>query len=188
MNEEVRKYWEGFPEAPASDTFKWLDEDGFEHMTTVRAWTASSLVEMIGRAKEAIKTVGGKTIAPRIGQAPSAEPVMVQVRDENGLPLVDQERNPILEKIEGANVYTVEGVGHGKTTNGKDVLKVFTVEKEEFISRKYGINCFHAPEQYKDFKTWPVDTKYSPKEGATHVVIRAPGGDSKYPQVVEFRA
>jgi hypothetical protein len=183
----LQEYWKGFPEAPFSDTFKWVDADGFEHMTTVRGWGDKSLSEGIAKAKALITSQNGKP-AGKFSPAPSAEPVMVQMTDENGTPLVDQNQEPIREKIDGARVYTVEGVAHSKTTNGKDVLKVFTVEREEFISRKYGVTCFHAPAPYKDFKNWPVDTKYGPKEGAMHVVITAPSEASKYANVVEFRA
>lgn len=121
-------------------------------------------------------------------EAPAPEPVRVPMIDENGTPLVDQNQQPIMETIDGASVYTVKAVAHVKTQSGKEALAVFTTENEEWISRKYGMKCFHAPEEYKDFKSWPLDAQYAPKDGARHVVVRPPSGDSKYPQIVSFRA
>ncbi|RPJ29427.1 MAG: hypothetical protein EHM33_00850 [Chloroflexi bacterium] len=151
--------------------------------------TAEKIVKVTDAAIEAFKELRKNYPRPVLQPAPASEPVMAQVYEPaTGLPLVDENQQPVKEKIDGANVYTVEGVSHGTTQSGKDVLCVFTVEKEEFISRKYGVKCFHAPAIYKDFKNWPVDTKYGPKEGGMKVVIRAPKGDSKYADVVEFRA
>ena len=42
-----QEYFSGFPEAPASDTFRWVDNLGNEHMTTLRAWTAEGLSSTI---------------------------------------------------------------------------------------------------------------------------------------------
>lgn len=183
----AKDFWQGFPEAPFSDTFKWVDGDGYEHMLTIRGWEGGAMLKAVEKAKEFIANLGGKP-AGRLSPAPAAEPLMITVRDENGTPMVDADQQPIQEKIDGAKVYTVEGVAHGQTSGGKDVLKVFTVEREEFISRKYGVTCFHPPVQYKDCKDWPVDAKYAPADGARHVVIRAPKEGSKYADVVEFRA
>jgi hypothetical protein len=182
----MQDYWKGFPEAPATDTIKWVDMNGFDHFTTIRAWTPSSLKKAVDEFISRVVAEGGKSIS-QLAPAPSAEPVMVQMRDENNTPIVGVDQKPIMEKIDGAKVYTIEGVAHDKTSGGKDVLKVFTVEQESFISRKYGVTCFHAPVEYKDFKNWPVGSKYGPKEGAMHVIIKAPEGDSKYANIVDFR-
>lgn len=184
----AKDFWQGFPEAPFSDTFKWIDAEGYEHMLTIRGWEGGAMLKAVEKAKEFISGLGGKPVG-KFSPAPTAssEPVMVPMTDENGTAIVGLDHQPIMEKVENAKVYTIEGVAHDKTSNGKDVLKVFTVEQESFISRKYGVNCFHAPAQYKDFKNWPTGAKYAPKDGATHVVIKAPEGDSKYANIVDFR-
>lgn len=70
----LQEYWRGFPEAPFSDTFKWIDADGFEHMTTVRGWGDKSLSEGITKAKALIQYNGGKPAGNRPPQAPAANP------------------------------------------------------------------------------------------------------------------
>lgn len=80
MNEQqeqkvtLQDYWRGFPEAPFSDTFKWVDADGFEHMTTVRGWGDKSLSEGITKAKALIEYNGGKPAGNRAPQAPAPTP------------------------------------------------------------------------------------------------------------------
>lgn len=56
----LQDYWRGFPEAPFSDSFRWVDADGFEHLTTVRGWGDKSLSEGISKAKVLIQYNGGK--------------------------------------------------------------------------------------------------------------------------------
>jgi len=43
----AQEYWKGFPEAPYSNTFKWVDAGGFEHMTTIRAYSPKTLLGQI---------------------------------------------------------------------------------------------------------------------------------------------
>ena len=56
------EYWKDFPEAPASSTFKWLDTDGFEHMTTFRAYSGSTLMGVVDKFIAEIKDKGGKPL------------------------------------------------------------------------------------------------------------------------------
>jgi len=77
MTEEHKKvtpqeYWQGFPEAPASDTVKWVDKDGFEHMTTLRAWTGDGLYQQIAKFVANVKDTGGRTTVPVHAPAPVA--------------------------------------------------------------------------------------------------------------------
>ena len=59
MTEEKKvtpqEYWAGFPEAPASDTVKWIDKDGFVHMTTIRTWSIEGLAERISKLEDRVK-------------------------------------------------------------------------------------------------------------------------------------
>lgn len=70
----LQEYWKDFPEAPFSDTFKWVDEDGFEHMTTVRGWGDKSLSEGINKAKALIQYNGGKPAGHRATPAAAPQP------------------------------------------------------------------------------------------------------------------
>jgi len=70
-----QEYFKDFPEAPFSDTFKWLDLDGFEHMVTIRSWSSNSGIQAVNKAKDEIKAIGG--IAPankQLPQAPAPKP------------------------------------------------------------------------------------------------------------------
>jgi hypothetical protein len=176
-------YWKGFPEAPASDTFKWVDAKGFEHMTTIRSWSVSGLVTQIAELSSDVQEAGGK---PHGGALPAK--AQVQERDENGTPVVDPDGKPVMANLpDGTRLYTVKFVFHDQTKSGKDVLKVVTEEKP--YSTKYGVSCFHPPAAYSGWKSWAVgpDYKQPPVTGALQVVIRDPQGDSKYADVIEFR-
>lgn len=70
----LQDYWKDFPEAPFSDTFKWIDSDGFEHMTTVRGWGDKSLSDGINKAKALIQYNGGKPVSNRAQPAAAPQP------------------------------------------------------------------------------------------------------------------
>lgn len=75
--QDPREYWKDFPEAPFSDSFKWVDEQGFEHLSTVRGWQFSALMTTIQRAESSIIDFGGKpiiTIRPTAPAAPAPAP------------------------------------------------------------------------------------------------------------------
>jgi hypothetical protein len=81
----LQEYWKGFPEAPLSDTFKWVDEDGFEHMTTVRGWGDKSLSAGLAKVKALIQDNGGKPVRARAPEAPSPTPdAAVKIALEEG--------------------------------------------------------------------------------------------------------
>lgn len=101
---------------------------------------------------------------------------------------VNADTEPHYEEIDGAKVFTVAQVFHDKTKNGKDVLKVVTVEAP--YATKFGVSCFHPGPEFDGWKNWPIGgkdpVKYAPPAGATHVVIR-PAPEGGYPDVIEFR-
>lgn len=184
----IQEYFAGFPEAPASDTFKWTDGAGFEHMTTIRQWSGSTLYEQVAKMVARVLETGGKPA----GFAPP--PVnTIPVRDENGTPVVDGNTGqPVMTDLpEGVHLYTVAGLVHDKNKDGtKDILKVFTVEQP--YHKGYGVSCFHPPAELKGFIAWAVTSKdnkamYAPPETCKHVLIRDPKADSKYADVVDFR-
>lgn len=188
-NKTPQEYWKDFPEAPFSDTFKWTDGNGFEHMTTIRGWQFSSMYQSIAKAETHILETGGKPVNSKLPAPQSTIPVT----DETGIPVVDGNTGkPVTTNLpEGVHLFTVSGLVHDKNKDGtKDLLKVFTVEAP--YNKGYGVTCFHAPPELKGFTSWAVTSKenkamYAPPENLKHVLIRDPKGEGKYPDVVEFR-
>jgi len=187
---DPREYWQGFPEAPFSDSFKWIDTQGFEHLSTVRGWQFSTLLTTIQRATAHIAEIGGLPPSKVVIAPPQAT---IPVRDENGTPVVDGNTGqPVMTTLpQGVRLYQVSGLAHDKTKNSKDVLKVWTVE--EPYNKGYGVSCFHPPAEIGAWKSWPLmsrdnKVRYGAPIGFTHVLIRDPQKDGGYPDVLEFRA
>ena len=100
-----QEYFAGYPEATASDTFKWIDKHGFEHMTTLRTWTHGGLKKIVDEFVNAQLADGAKVERP-IPPAPTAQ---VQDRDATGLPIVDGEGKPVMIGLpEGVKIYNVK--------------------------------------------------------------------------------
>jgi hypothetical protein len=66
-----QEYYKGFPEAPFSDTFKWTDADGYEHMITCRSWSENSLLQAVDKAKKQIKEREGVPANSKSAVAPA---------------------------------------------------------------------------------------------------------------------
>jgi hypothetical protein len=181
--QETKEYWKDFPEAPVSDSFKWVDPQGFEHLSTLRAWSPSNLISQYSKFQAAILALDGKPINSRPQPMPKQE--MVQEKDEQGLPVVDPDGNPILQPAPaGERNYNVAAFFHDKTKNGKDVLKVVTVEQP--YNTKYGVSAFHGgPEGWKNWALG-VENKYAPTKGFLKVAIKDPDDFNKYPEILSF--
>lgn len=130
----------------------------------------------------------GWSIVPPQGAQPKTT---IPVRDEQGLPVVDGEQKPVFTELPpGVKLYTVQHLMHGKTKpneknpTGMDVVNVITIEAP--YNTKYGVKCFH-PTGLDNWKTWVQDAPQVPLPGFFHVLIRDPQGESKFPEVVEFR-
>lgn len=183
QKQTAKEFFEGFPEAPVSDTFKWVDNKGFEHMTTLRGYAVSAVFKLIDETGTVILENGGKIPNPRPSQT-------VQERDENGTPVIDGDGNPVMTNLpKGTGLYNVKQLFHGKTQNGKDFLGVVTVETPH--NRKWGVKCFHPGNSVSGWQSWPVGENdpiyYAPPETAKRVIIREAKDTGSYPDVVEFR-
>lgn len=184
--EETKKYFEGFPESPASDTFKWVDAHGYEHMLTLRAWHVKPLMNAIEEAQVVIAEIGGKPISTQSKVSPA--PPMVQEKDETGTPVVDQEGNPVMSPVNmlpGEVLCTIKGFYHGQTKAGKDALKVVLEDKP--YNGKYGHYVFKPP--FGDWQKWAVagdPPGLFQVPGYGHAILRPPEGDGKYPEIVGF--
>lgn len=185
----LQEYWQGFPEAPFSDTFKWVDADGFEHMTTVRGWGDKSLSEGITKAKALIQYNGGKPANSR-APMPTPENDKIQLRTEDGLPVVDAEQKPVMVGLPaGTHLFTVKEVYHDTNKGGdKHILKVVLTESYEHGNGKYGVSCFHPGPEFTGWRDWPIGQRFSPPVQAAKVLIRDPKEGGRYADVVEFRA
>jgi hypothetical protein len=71
----IQEHFAGFPEAPASDTFKWVDGVGIEHMTTIRAWSGGTVYSEVSKFIQNVIETGGRSAAlqpaPKPAQAPA---------------------------------------------------------------------------------------------------------------------
>jgi hypothetical protein len=120
------------------------------------------------------------------GKMPEPPVQKIQERDETGAPVVDENHEPkMVDLPHDVHVFTVSQVFHDQTKGKMDVMKVVTVEKP--YNTKYGVTCFHPPEQFEGWRSWTIGTRFSPPVGAGHVVIRDPSGEAKWADVVEFR-
>lgn len=185
----LQEYWKGFPEAPFSDTFKWVDADGFEHMTTVRGWGDKSLSEGIVKAKALITYNGGKPVG-KPAAMPPAETQKVQATTEDGTPVIDGDQKPVMVPLpQGAHLFTVKEVYHDTNKDGdKHMLKVVINEQEyQYSNKKYGISCFHPGPEFAGWMDWTVGNRFAPPIKAAKVLVRDPKPGGKYADVVEFR-
>jgi len=185
LMDAVHEYYKGFPEAPASDSLKWTDPQGFEHLSTVRAWSPEKLFKAIEHLQALILGADGKPM----GQAKPA-PAKIQERDDSGLPVVDPEGQPVMINLPpNTHLFTVKGFYRGQNKDKtKDFLKVVVEEKP--YNSKYGLAVFHTP--FKEWENWPIAAEgtpglFTPDTKYGHVVIRDPEGDSKFPEILEFR-
>jgi hypothetical protein len=86
--DKAKEYWKEFPEAPFSDSFKWTDVHGFEHLTTVRGWTFPAMMTSLERAASAIFDLQGKPAGVRTPAAQPQEPSRQPI-DDSGHELPD---------------------------------------------------------------------------------------------------
>lgn len=183
---KAQEYWKGLGEAPYSSSFKWVDGAGFEHLSTCRAWSGQDLYDNTARLIAHIQETGGypagKAPAPNAPQN-SVDAAFPPIGDAPG------RNEPTYEELDGSKIYTVAQVFHDQTKNGKDVLKVVTVEPP--FNTKFGVACFYPGDAFAGWKNWQIGgkdpIKYAPPAGAGHVVIQPPAGDNKYANVLEFR-
>ena len=184
--EDTKKYFEGFPEAPASDSFKWVDPQGFEHLTTIRAWHIKPLLNTYVEAQIAILELGGKPISSQQKVTPAP---VTQIQEKvDGLPVTDPDGNPSMINLPpGTALYSIKGFYHGKNKAGdKDFLCVVVNEKPH--NGKYGHKVFHPP--FSDWKAWQVagdPPGLFSVPGYGHVVIRDAAEGEKYPEIVDLR-
>lgn len=140
--EKTKEYWKEFPEAPFSDSFKWIDKNGFDHISIARGWTFPALMTSIERATTAILEAGGKSLyatppAAATANPPPAEPTRQPI-DDGGNELPDV-------KTARAGRLSVE------MKDGKYFYKVMdAVFMPGEKSTKYGINVW--PEVLKAAK------------------------------------
>lgn len=187
--QETKDYWSGFMEAPVSDSFKWVDPQGFEHLSTLRAWSPSNLISQFTKFQSALLAMDCKPISSqqKVTPAPAAQ---IQERDDLGLPVIDGDGKPSMINLpQGVAVYTIKGFYHGNNKAGdKDFLCVVVNEKPH--NGKFGHKMFHPP--FNDWKAWPISTGDTPGlfsvPGYTKAVIQDPEEGKKYAEVLELRA
>ena len=145
-----QEYWKGFPEAPASDTFKWVDAKGFEHMTTLRAWSADGLEKQISTFSEYIEEAGGKNVRDSFAKGPNPFDAPQETRTA-----LDDSGNEITIKS-----LTVEKVDVSMA-NGKTYYKVMGAPLT-----KFGVNVW--PEVFANAGFATLDPQNPPNVVGWH--------------------
>lgn len=181
--EDPRQYWQGFPEAPYSDSFKWTDDKGFEHLSTVRGWTFRAILSSIQKAEQAILEMGGRPAgkeprpeAPKM--APPEEP------DPHEPRYVDPAE---LELRPGQHLFHVKELFRDKTNDGsKYMLKVVLEEPYEYGNGKWGISYFKTDGVYAGWTKWELGKRYAPSREGAKVIVEDPKPGGKYANVVAF--
>lgn len=181
-----------------SDSFRWLDSSGFEHISTIRAESWERLAYALAEAEGGILEVGGKPLISAnlrptnepLPRADAPETGKVQERDETGTPVVDGNGKAVMIDLpDGTHLFTVKEVFHDTNQGGdRHMLKVVLEEQSyAHANGKYGISCFHPESHFPKWKQWEVGKRYAPPATAAKVVIRDPKPGGKFADVVEFR-
>lgn len=140
---KLQKYWEGFPEAPASDTFKWVDSHGFVHMTTIRAWAAASLLDFTAEFCGKVLEQGGKPLT-------DDKPVRPDAPTRSEMPQTADGKKPYTEKPVPQSELPddLPGASEGAGEYFKHDFDYFVVEPKP--DNKATVKF------YKDGLKWPV--------------------------------
>lgn len=141
--QEAKAYWQSFPEAPFSDSFKWVDGAGFEHLTTVRGWNFSGLYQSLAKATAQITETGGKPAGnPRPPQAPPPDmPKAAQEAMQEG----DNEAAAAIQA-------SIEDVGEppaGKAWKTMDINRVVISALPDDL---YTLECYSPGHKWPDLK------------------------------------
>jgi hypothetical protein len=117
MNEQTvtpQEYFKGFPEAPTSDTIKWTDKHGIEHMTTIRAWSPEGLIQAVdrfisarfesGEAKEPAK--------PAVTPAPAAPATQKAATTDTGVNTMAIKKMTVAPQADGKVKIGLYADGH----------------------------------------------------------------------------
>ena len=94
-----QEYWKDFPEAPVSSTFKWTDADGYEHMTTFRAYSGGTILQVIDKFKSELAAIGGIPATYKKQAPEKTDAKLDWMRDGDGKPVIDKGKMILL--VEG---------------------------------------------------------------------------------------
>lgn len=170
-----------------SDTFRYLDPAGFEHMVCVKAVTWEGLQILLQEARTDLVSNNNKPLISsnlRITNEPlpSAEsaPRTVPARDGGD----------VIALPPDVHLFTVKELFHDTNQDGTyHMLKVVIEEQDyQYANGNYGISCFHPESAYPNWQKWQVEQRKSPSENADMVLVRDPQGKSKRAEVIEFRS
>lgn len=173
-------------EAKASVNFYGVTKAGWNCQFTLRDDDENNLML---RFKDFVQFLNSAQVTPKqVGQPTPKDPPQqkIQMHDSSGLPVVDQEGNPVMENLPpGVHIFTISKLAHGKTKSGKDVLKVWINEEYEFCG-KYGMNAFSDGGMINGWEEWPIDTPFNP-QGVSKVIVRDPKDGGKYANIESFQ-
>jgi len=114
----AREYFSSFPEAPVSDTLKWIDSDGYEHLLTIRGYSVSSVMKVIAETRLAIAEQGGKPPSKNLAPAaPAPQP------DKPAQIALEEGNKPLAAKLQ-AQADAVPPAPNGEAWNVYDAVFV----------------------------------------------------------------
>jgi hypothetical protein len=184
--EDPRSYWAGFPEAPYSDSFKWIDDKGFEHLSTVRGWSFPAMLSSLQKAEQVILDTGGKPIISKENRPAPEAPKLEAPASQN--PNEPRYVDPAeLELKPGQHVFTVKEVFRDKNGDGsKYMLKVVLEEQYQYGNGKWGISYFKTDGAYAGWTKWELGKRFAPSREAGRVIVEDPKPGGKFANIVAF--
>lgn len=179
---------------PYHDSFRWLDGNGFEHITSISAPDWDTLAYLIGEAEGGIVNSNGKALISvnlrptNEPAAPAPQPAKIQEHDENGTPVVTPDGKPVMVDLpDGTRIFSIKEIFHDTNQDGtKHMLKVVLNERYDHGNGKYGINCFHADDVYPGWRNWQKGQRFAPSPDAAKVIVRDPEPGKKWANIVKF--
>lgn len=170
-----------------SDTFRYLDPAGFEHLACVKATTWEGLQQLLEGARADLMAHDHKPLMSA-GLKITNEPLPSANDTPRTVPARDGGND--IELPEDVHVFTVKEVFRDVAPNSDAThVKVVIMEQDyQYANGNYGIACFHPESVYPKWKSWTVNQRKAPAEGAEKVLVRDPKPGSKRAEVVEFRS
>lgn len=171
---------------PLSDTFRWLDQNGFEHMACVRATTWEGLQILLSEAIADIVAHDGKPLISSSLRVTN-EPLPRAEDTPRTVPARDGGED--IELPDDIHLLTVREVYRDVAPNSNNTHMKVVIEEQDyqFANGNYGIACFHPESHFPKWKGWEVGKRKAPPEGAEKVLVRDPKPGSKRAEVLEFR-
>ena len=162
--ENERKYWDGFPEAPISTTFKWIDAQGFEQMTTVRGWKWTDTIKTVEKVTSNILDLGGKPAGSRPAPPPKPDVAATIAAEEGNTQLAEQLQKEYAE---------VPAPPDGKTWNVTEIARIVVIPQPD---DRVNVELYADGHKFPDLKVskWKAEQVSGLLKYVTDVDVKQP--------------